>query len=89
MLDKSRRLGVVDAFGKKLNQKFGYGKNRRFGVVDAMICRRRVFIGLRWGVLWFVLGDVVGRWVYWGYRRLYFGTRDKSLKVNQIFRYGV
>ena len=66
MLDKSRRLGVVDAFGKKLNQKFGYGVR----------CPRRVFIGLRWGVLWFVIGDAVGYWLCLGFNRLYFGTRD-------------
>ena len=49
--------------GKKLNQKFRYG----------MICRRRVFIGFRRGMLWFVIGDVVGYWVCFGYRRVYIG----------------
>ena len=38
--------------GKLLNQKFGYH----------VICPKRVLVGLRRGVLWFVLGELVGRW---------------------------
>ena len=53
-------------FSKKLNQKIRYGA----------ICRKSVLVGLRWGLLWFVIGDVVGYWLCLGYRRLYLGTRD-------------
>ena len=53
-------------FTKKLKQKILYGN----------ICRKRVLVGLKWALLWFVIGESVGRWVYWGYRRVYFGIRD-------------
>ena len=52
--------------GEKLNQKIRYGK----------ICRKRVLVGLRWGLLWFVIGDVVGYWLCLGFNRVYLGTRD-------------
>ena len=38
--------------GKKLNQKNLYGT----------ICPRRVFILCKRGLLWFVIGELVGRW---------------------------
>ena len=65
MESKSKNLEMLD-FTEKLNQKIRYGK----------ICRKRVIVGLRWGLLWFVIGDVVGYWLCLGYRRLYFVTRD-------------
>ena len=46
-------------FTKKLNQKFGYGA----------VCPKRVIVGLRWGLLWFVIGDVVGYWLCLGFNR--------------------
>ena len=51
-------------FTEKLNQKIRYGN----------ICRKRVIVGLRWGLLWFVIGDVVGYWLCLGFNRGYFGT---------------
>ena len=53
----SKNLEMLD-FTKKLNQKFGYGK----------ICRKRVIVGFRWGMLWFVI-DVVGYWLCLGFNR--------------------
>ena len=72
------------------SKKFRDAKNRRFGVGDAgfwrktkskkirygKICRKRVLVGLRRGLLWFVIGDVVGYWLCLGFNRVYLGTRD-------------
>ena len=54
MESKSKNSEMED-FGKKLNQKFGYG----------MICRRSMFVGL----ICFVVGDSVGYWVSKGFIR--------------------
>ena len=55
---KSKNLEMLD-FTEKLNQKIRYGA----------VCQRRVIVGSDWGLLWFVICDVVGYWLCLGFNR--------------------